>query len=173
MTTSRRGRGRGQPAARRMPLQRRTSEWFDTVLNAQIPSSGELRLNLLSQVAEDDIKGLTVTRLIPDFWVTPVAAGGLGRVGAGITLVSDEAVAAVAFPDPTVADDQPGWMWRQNFIVMSDAAGVKGTHIKADLRGQRKMPSEDMNMYLIVTAGVLIQTVDVNGMVRLLALKAA
>ena len=108
-----------------------------------------------------------------DLILTPIETGTGALVGIGTVLMSDEAVAVGAFPEPEVGTDQAGWLWRTVKSVHTSVANDRSqvTPVIADLRGRRKWPGEDFALILIVTNFSGVINVNIDGMIRTLVWK--
>ena len=129
--------------------------------------------DLSSAIAPDEFKGMTIARMIVDLVLMPIETGTGALVGIGTVLLSDEAVAVGAFPEPEVGTDQAGWLWRTVKTVHTSTSNDRSqaTAVVHDLRGRRRWPGEDFALMLIVTNFAGVINVNIDGMVRTLVWK--
>ena len=170
MSRTRNTRGRRGPARRK-----RAAEWFDTnFLDLQLASNTNTGTSLTVNIEDDEKKGLTIVRLIINLSYRTTTVGVGQRIAVGVCLLNDDAVAAAAIPDPETDDEKAGWMFRDGLHVINNAAadGASMGHIKVDIRSARKFPDEDFDMFIIQETGPAATNVQVNGIIRLLALKS-
>ena len=171
MTTSRK-RTRGRTGYRSGP--RRAVEWFDTFINETTSSGTQDNQDLTSGIVADERKGMTLVRTIIDLTCLLSAVGTGGLVHMGIFELQSDAAGALALPDVNDSDEA-GWIWRVGPRVIS-ATNLNDVSMNsrfiADLRGQRKLTSEDHGLHFIFNAGTLTSDVNTDGLIRLLFKKA-
>ena len=137
---------------------------MDRIIDLSASSGNEDSVDLLANLAEDERKGATVTRVIMDLRYTLAGIGSVQDISIGLTLVNDDALASGALPDPQAETDQPGWLWRTTHeIAEPDNPNLRQHH---DLRAQRKMEEEETLVLIIFVAAVNVMTV--HGMSRVL-----
>ena len=162
-------------------MVRRRRQWVDTIVDEDIPSGGLNPKQLIPAAFQDEIKGLTIVRMVFGLDIIPLvpqagsASVDLQLAGLGVGIVSDEAVAAGALPDPLLEASEPvtGWLWRSLFIVNEAVAGTAFLRrVELDLRSQRKMMYGTPQLLIGNTAvtGVAF-TLSVRGIVRMLVLQ--
>ena len=102
-----------------------------------------------------------------------------GNVGSifdmGITIVSADALAAAAVPDPDDASEDGAYMFRTRQVVYTSVTNDSSqrTRLKEDIRAMRKIPGEDWQCVAIMTAVAGGATnVNVDGIIRQLLLRA-
>ena len=159
---------------RNIAARRRQTEWFDTHFNLQL-AVNTLTFSSLTQPLDDEKKGMTLLRTLADltFEVETVAAAQ--TVAFGMLLVTDEAVASVAVPGPQDVNDQPGWLFRHNFVLRTSVIGDGGAirTFTRDLRGKRKyLGADQVWVIAFETGGTGGATVRVGGVIRQLMAKA-
>ena len=168
MTTRRRGGRRGRSRA-----PRRASEWFDTQINLTLSSASQTFQDLLLNVSDNLRKGMTIVRVIMDLYGVLSVAGSGGLIHLGLTIVNDDAISALAFPDVDNADEQPGWMWRAAAVIATSDPNDSSQMVRfiRDLRSMRRLPGEDVSLMLIADSGTLTAPVNIDGLIRTLVLK--
>ena len=125
----------------------------------------------LSQNVIDALKnGSTIVRTLIDMTAVLTAAGTGGNIFLGIAMVSDDAVAASAFPDPDVNYEPVSWMWRTARTIFTDSPNdsAQATRFSVDLRGKRKFQMGENNLYLLINAGALTANINLDGTIRFL-----
>ena len=164
-----------------MPDRRRRA-WADTIFNLTVASAGSITpLDLLFDLPEMTTK--TVTRLIIGYDLFPEPQGsnevGIQRVHAGIGVVSSEAFALAAVPDPGTSIDFPtlGWAWRDvHSIAINEDSTFGGQQfvyprVDADIRAMRKV---DKGILFFAVDNILSTgssfSIRIVGMVRALCL---
>ncbi len=169
-------RGRGSGGRSQVRAPRRGLFWRQTIINLGIAASASVFTDLLGGVAEDEKKGLTVTRVIYEWTVRPLTVDVSGAVIAfGMGVFNDDAIAAFSLPDPADAGDEFSWyMWSaRNEIttsVLNDFAQART--FRGDFRAQRKLPSEEDTFGLISERNASVVTLVVDGWVRSLCKRA-
>ena len=139
-------------------MARRTS-WEDLVADIIVTSGAQQDVDLLNNLSDDESRGLTVTRVIGTihmFSGTIAGAWGKQILDMGIGVVSVDAVAANAFPDPNLSQDQPprGWLWRGQEMPEQNGVGtriVKTIHF--DVHGQRRLEAGRLMLIINSTGG--------------------
>ena len=171
MTTPRRRTGGG--TRRRSATPRRASEWFTTIVNETIESTDQELIDVGALVLNDEKKGMTIVRALVDLTLVLVAAGTGGNLAMGLLMVGTEALAALAVPDADQAADK-GWMWRTQQVVSSSLANDRSQHVRIvqDLKSRRRFRSDDDEVILVFNAGTLSGAINIDGTIRLLALKS-
>ncbi len=124
--------------------------WIDDLMSLSVAAGSQSSQTLgpasLTDI-EDRLLRLTLLRTIVRIDVAPtVPDSGEGDqvIDMGIAVVSMEAQAASAFPDPVVESDFPTrpWLYRARYRVYAVAAGDQNreiVRIDKDLRGKRKL----------------------------------
>ena len=127
---------------------RRPTTWGDQVFNQSIVSGASLLLDLRGSLIASDTQNSTVTRVILSMSLFQdgfVAVDGRMRASFGAGVASAEAftLGVTAIPDPDIEGDRPqrGWMWRADYVVMSEIGQRIDSviRIETDLRSQRKV----------------------------------
>ncbi len=92
----------------------------------------------------------------------------------GLAMINDDALGALALPDPGDAADQPGWLYRDRIVVRGDRAEVaEAQTLFHDLRAARKFPGQESNLVLIIDNDAASGgSVSIEGLMRTLVLKA-
>ena len=159
---------------RRSSSPRRAREWFDTIVNTTVSSAGQAVVQLGQDILDDEKKGMTIVRLIIDLVYQLSAVGTGGVVSSGICLVTDDAFGASVLPEADVSSDKPGWWYRSVKTVYSATLNdrAQATNVQYDLKIGRKLPGEDVAISMIFDASALSSDVNIDGLVRLLALKS-
>ena len=171
MTQSRRPAFRARPRAR---APRRAVEWFDNEIDETITTSSQNVVVLSTDIADAQRKGMSIVRWIVDLTAIVVSASTGGIIHMGMYMASDEEIAAGAVADPGAVDDKPGWVFKMSRPVY--ASGFldysMGTPFQIDTKVRRRFLTEDYNPILVIDSGVLATSVNINGLIRLLAMKA-
>jgi len=82
-----------------------------------------------------------------------------------------DGIAAGSVPSPSVSGDNPGWMYRNTFLIAGQAVdAAELVHIEKDLRAMRKFGAQDRDVALVVDPLSGGTTVSMSGIVRLLIL---
>ncbi len=149
--------------------------WEDTRIDKSLAPGNDTQDSLVGGIPEDEIKGMTLTRLLMNLTLTATTAGTGSRYAAGIYLAEEDAFAAGAVADPEQEGDDPGWVWRvfQIPIFSSDPNDYAQTrHFILDLRAQRKFPGEDTALILTQTNEGGVSTINSDGIIRCLYKRA-
>ena len=148
-------------------------EWFDTIVNETTTTGEQDFQEVSSGIVADERKGMTLLRTLIDLTSVVISAGSGGLISMGLYMVHTEAAGAVAFPDANEQDDQ-GWIWRSGPRVIS-ATNINDISANNrwifDLKGKRRFPSEDHGIYLLIDASTLAQSVNTDGLIRMLMAK--
>ena len=100
-------------------------------------------------------KGLTVLRCIGELYVRIAAAASDKDVSwqAGIVMMSNEASAAGAFPDPVTDGDVP-WLWYKRGVETNgpDITGFYGRY-EIDVKSKRAFRADDGELWFIMENG--------------------
>ncbi len=165
MTQSRRGR-RGS----RGRAPRRVARWIDQFINLNVSTGGQITENLTVNLADAEKKGATLVRTIIDLEMNLSAPGSGGFVTLGATLVELDAIAAGAFPDVDISGEQPGWTFRmrKNVFTSSTNNHSESTQFIGDFKSKRTLRGLSFDYMLIIDAGVLTASVNIDGSVRTL-----
>ena len=157
---------RGYP--RRGP--RRAVEWTDVILNNSLTSAQQLGIDLSTNFLSTERKGSTIVRTIVDLTLAPLSASVTLRIAWGLVMMELDAFNAAIFPDPFVADDQPGWMLRgERNLRTSNVDDVpNNAQLQIDLKAKRKFMGEDELYVLVLERGAETGTIVVSGMIRIL-----
>ena len=149
--------------------------WNDFVLNRTLAGNAQTVDILDADVSDDIRKGLTVVRLIIDVTAVLATAGPGGRLSLGIFVGETEAIAASAVPNPSDVGEDPGWLWRtvgQGVFssLANDMAQVRRFNI--DLKARRRYRGEDTNLTLVMDFSTSNESVNVDGVIRQLLMRA-
>jgi len=125
-----------------MTTARRRREWVTTRI-AEVGGDAAQDSERLLPVADIE-KGMTLVRMVIGFDIVPdgpsVSSLNSMNVSCGVGIVSEEAIASGALPDPNTSADNPltGWLWLWRGIVFED---IRAGHprIDMDIRSQRKL----------------------------------
>ena len=128
--------------------QKRGTRWFDTRLSDQLANGDQDTTDLTEDLGVDASYGCTITRIIGDIWVYPIAPSavtGVMRLDLGIAMIEEDALAAGAFPDPDEENDRPGrgWLWRGMLIIPDSSSSTESVAQRTmfAVRSQRKIDS--------------------------------
>ena len=138
----------------------RPTDWVDTQIDSTISRSGQVNKSLITGLAPEEMRGVTLIRTIISVSVcssTVAGAWGLQRVDLAIGVTSQEAFAAGVLPDPKTASDKPsrGWVWRTQRLVEQNGASTRiVTHVMADIRGARKIENGELFIVIDNSAAV-------------------
>ena len=132
-----------------MTSLRRDRFWDTALVNNQLgTTSSMIAVDLLVNLNQDAHTVVTVTRMLIDLVIYPDgmvnAVSGGQNTDLGIAVLSNEAQAAGAIPEPSNSADIPalGWMWRARMVTLNQqdsgtAEMWKFPHLQLDLRAQR------------------------------------
>ena len=137
-------------------------------------SGGQQVEDLTSELGTAEKKGLTIVRLIIDIAAVLISAGTGGRLTIGICVVNDDALASLVLPDATNEADKPGWLYRtRRSVFTSDPNDLaQQAHFKEDLRSKRTFRGASDNLVMVLDLGTSNASVNVDGWIRVLAMKA-
>ena len=123
---------------------------------------------------DDEKKGATLVRTLIKLSCALTVGGAGGILHFGIAMLGADAIAAAAVPDTDNAGEQPGWMWRDMRVVSTSAINDSTQHVRLDqeIKSKRRWPGQDMDLVLIIDAGVLTDPVNVDGLIRTLVAKS-
>ena len=153
---------------------RRSGEWYDFNLSATLTSGASTIAVLMTGLADDEKSGMTVVRTVIDLTLWPLTTIVRTTVSLGMVMITTDAVAAGAAPDPSDTLDNPGWMWRGQRVLRTSNVNdsPRNGHILLDLRGKRKFNGPDMDLVMIVENSASGISADIDGLVRVYALKS-
>jgi len=100
-------------------------------------------------LAVDERKDATVTRIIADLQLTLTGSGTTGAMSFGMCILNLDAIAALAIPDPEIESDHPGWLWRTELNIREIDNPAWQLHL--DLRSQRRFRDDDEMLSLIMS----------------------
>ena len=151
---------------------RRQGKWYDTSLNSTLSASTQVGIDLTTEMDPEQRHGSTIVRTILDLTLQPATTGINLRCYLGLVLVELDAFAANALPDPSVNDDQPGWLYK---VIRNVRTGSLDTvpnngQIQLDLRSKRKFPGEDVLYTLVLERDSATGSVLFTGQIRTLIL---
>ena len=166
--TTRRPRARGAGFARSRAPKRR-GVWIDDEINETVTLADQTVVQLDNLLLPEFKKGVTLVRLILELVCVAITAGAGSRLHAGITIVTQDAFAALAIPEPGDSGDEVSWLWRQIgkpvfTSVVNDSS--QSVTVSRDLKSKRRYPGEDYNLTLVMDA-VGASSVNVDGLIRL------
>ena len=126
-------------------------------------------------IPEDEIKGITLTRLLMDLTLTAPSAGSGSTYAGGIYVCEEDAFAAAAVADPGETGDDAAWVWRVAQIPVF--TGTNNDHSQSnryvlDLRAQRKFLGEDYVLILNQTNMSGASNINIDGIIRCLFKRA-
>ena len=151
---------------------RRQMAWTTKHFDSNIASAASVILD----VALDHERECTVARVLLDLWYDmqlTQAADTAQVIDVGIGVVTEDAFAALAVPDPNSDTDEPmeGWLYLARTNVRFEAASntYRGGHLQADLRASRKLGRNTLMMHErnSVSEGAAV-TIIRRGIVRVL-----
>ena len=148
---------------------RRATQWYESIQGEELRQGATQDVDdLLSNIATGNRQGATVTRMILDLNVHPVDVTLLYEMYWGVTIISADALAALALPDPQNVDDAD-WLVHGRLIGRSaNLSGKEGDdRVQVDIRSQRILRSVSDRLVLVTdvdTTGDL----DYSHMVRVL-----
>ncbi len=151
---------------------RRALEWFDTILEQTVIQNSNNVTALDSNVLFDEKKGMTLVRTLIKIEYRPTVVDLSVQLSSGICIITGDALAAPTLPDPADGDEQPGWIWRDSLVVISDSLSIPRQSINLDIRAKRKFLGEDLRLVLIQEAGSASTNVNLAGIVRCLMMKS-
>ena len=115
---------------------------------------------------------MTIVRTIGRYTFENQTVNVRGPVDFGLVLVTNDAEAALIFPDPNISDEQPGWWHRDRFVIAGGAADApESKDVFFDIRSKRKFAGEDIDAVMVINTGSST-AITVTGLTRLLCLKA-
>jgi len=151
---------------------KRAVEWFDTIFNMTVPPGNVSVTPLDSNILPDEKKGMTLQRTLIKLQYRPTVPGNTTMFSSGICMITADAFAVPTLPDPGDPDEQPGWLWRDAVVVMSDSSAISRQGADFDLKAKRKFAGEDIRMVLIQETGGSASSVSVTGLIRMLWAKS-
>ena len=137
---------------------RRATQWLSTYKGRGNLASG-VQDNLLlvneTELGVREVKGATVTRILLDIRLEASSVAQQVQMHWGIVVVNADARAAGAFPDADDYGDRADWLVRGHLrTIQSDLSDAsQWDRVRADLRAQRILRSEESELHLIVDAG--------------------
>ena len=123
----------------------RTPWWHDELVNTAIASGAQGIRDVMGNLSQDETRGSTIVRVILDLDISASPTNGVigtQMVDIGLGVVSEDAFAASAVPDPSTETDRPprGWLFRTRCVIYDDIdRTIKGTVCKGDFRGKRRL----------------------------------
>jgi len=136
MTTRRRGRstrGRSRSNARYQWFQRQNADLTTIV------AGGTALVNLLSSISAEANLGITVVRMLLRLTVSAAAAQAVTQFGHGVIIVTRDAFAAGALPEP--ATDEQQWYLNDGDQVEFSTGGSEWKDYTYDIRSARRIRS--------------------------------
>ena len=128
----------------------RTFYWIDSLLDSAIASGGQVIPSLLGALTQINTRGITIERVILDLWIIPSMLAGTNAaqiLDVGIGVVTQDAVAAGAVPDPNTSADRParGWLYRTRCLIIdSNIEPLPAVRCTGDFRGKRKLDDGEL-----------------------------
>ena len=149
-----------------MPTAKRSTSWVEREIDVDGLVSGNQDLTQFTvNLALDERKDATVTRMLVQMRYRLTGVGTLGVTHQGIVLANSDAIAAATLPDPEIESDEPGWLWRNAYeIEQTDNPAFR---LQLDLHGQRKLRGDD-EVLVMITEYVGTGTLVVTGWARTL-----
>ena len=141
---------------------------MDNIINSTVVPTGETVVLLSDLLAEQELKGARVRRLIIDVDARLATIGTGGVLGIGICMVDNDGAGAGAVPNPADSGEQPGWLWRDSKGISSSDLNdnAQAVKFKADLKVNRRFLGGDMNLALILELGASTSNVNLDGLIR-------
>ena len=174
MQSRRRAVRGGRPSGnRRAP--KRPVFWDDTIVNESLANGAVAVFGLDQGIPEDELKGITVTRLLLQFSLQAQTVNTSGQFHAGIYVAENDAVAALAVADPQTVSDDAGWMWRVANQVWASSNindSSQFLRVREDLRAQRTYPGEDYTLIIHMVNNNALGSVNIDGIIRTLYKRA-
>ena len=153
---------------------RRAVEWFDTALNQTLAPASKISLDLSSQIATDEKKGMTVVRVIVDLVGVLSVSGTGGLVSMGLAMISLDN--AGSLPEPNDPDQEIDWAWKtMNRTVANDSVNDQSqwTIFRYDSTvGRRFRFKEAQFRWIAEEHGGSLDNITINGQIRLLVAKS-
>ena len=134
----------------------------------------DLSANLRAQLGANQISGFTVTRMIGEVGIRPVAAGvGLLAIAAGILVVTEDAVSVGVTAIPQPRADAAHWLWWHGGCVGTEGAEISSgvfeaftKYVPIDSRAQRKVDGRQTPVLVLQNAAGV--SIDFAASVRIL-----
>ena len=149
--------------------------WEDTKIDKTVTGGNSTDDTLVLGIPEDEIKGMTLTRLLMDLTIVAVTAGTGSIYAGGIFMAEGDAFAAAALPDPQEVGDDAGWVWRVAGIpVFNNDPNDRAQALRyvLDLRAQRKFIGEDYVLVIRNHNEGGASALNMNGFIRCLFKRA-
>ena len=157
---------------RRTQARRRTAEWYDVSFNDSIAQNVQDIKDMSTNLESNERKGATIVRTIIDLQFIPATSNVQMRTFLGLVLVELDAFASAVVPDPSLSDDQPGWLYRAQTSVRASSVNDPNPYrLQADIKSRRKFPGEDVLYTAILERDSAVGNVLVTGWIRYLVLK--
>ncbi len=159
------------PRSTRRGRPRRATEWFDSLIQVNaLSANGQSGVTLDSNFSQPNRKGATVVRMLLDLNFQAATVDVNLQVGLGIYLCEGDARASTIFSDPFAADEQPGWLYRNNLGVFTTNlfAYNESRQLEKDVRTKRRYQGEDQHLMLILERDAAVGDVNVQGLLRVL-----
>ena len=146
---SRRSFGRG--------TRRRTSWFHDASDTISLAAGAQGVFAMFANLAVADRIGATVVRMLLR-WDVRVATGIADAfVDMGITIVTNDALTALAMPDPGSQDREGWYFWDGRNYIINTLGLSYGTN-EADIRSARKIGGQDRAMVWVIDNSTLSDT---------------
>ena len=135
---------------------RRQTIWLDHNVDESQAANSDAVVNLTEHLV-GKAKGMTLVRTLINLSFNNATAGTGSTCDQGIVMVENDALAALALPEPADPTEDPGWVWRNRLIVSSSLANDSSQFVivKEDIRSRRKFPGDDNELVLILRVGGL------------------
>ncbi len=155
----------------------RRTRWIDALMDFNVGTGSQNSQTCFPGIGPDDLRDSTILRVISSAFLTSgtvSGAHGVQSVEFGFGVISQEAIGAVALPDPVTPGDFPvrGWLYRATEGVSQGAADSQIVFpIRVNVKSQRKLDTGQL--ILIANSTAIIGTaftVRVRGFVRTLVL---
>jgi len=156
----------------------RSTFWVDSISEIAIGSGNLGNIELTATLGQNDIRGLTLVRLIYKILFyppSPFDTNTIQGLHMGVAVIENDAfsVGGASLPDPGVSDDAPGrgWVVRDQDLTVSISTGTLGFgRMEGDIRAMRKFYQNTLLAMLFrsdVELGTA-QTLNVFALVRCL-----
>ena len=148
-------------------------EWFDKIIATNVPVNSTVGQAIDTIMPDSVVKGLSIARIILNLTANLATAGNGGNLTLGILKMTADAVAALVFPNPEDEADKPGWLFRRREVVFASISNdySQVNKIDVDLHTGRKYAGEDQLLVLVMNYTGLTESVNVNGLIRVLGRK--
>ena len=119
-----------------------------TVLTT-VSVGSQLVLEIVDQII-DGVPDSTIERIVGAIKINPAANALNVFYRTGLVVVTDDAMAAGAVPDPFA--DPASWLWESSGALITDSTTKpdSGVVIPIDVRSRRRLRQEDMSLAFVI-----------------------